>query len=244
MKLIATLNMAITKIIAASVTCPTATEITMATSKMMTRGLRKRLASSASSAPRFRGEGSLSPNFRRRSSASRWLKPAAGLRRTEVATEPIGGQIPFRHGSPELTRACRHISRESRSAMRATSLRPVTRVTASEERSDQDALRRTKSMKTATARTAVGFRNILFATDFSSAAAHAIPYVKRIAKHYDANLVALHVRPPVVNPLTEPAYWPTEETIRKENEELREQLLDSFAGIRVTPLIAEGDIQS
>ena len=99
-------------------------------------------------------------------------------------------------------------------------------------------------MKTATARTAVGFCNILFATDFSSAAAHAIPFVKRIAKHYDANLVALHVRPPVVNPLTEPAYWPTEETIRKENEELREQLLDSFAGIRVTQLIAEGDIQS
>ena len=99
-------------------------------------------------------------------------------------------------------------------------------------------------MKTATARTAVGFRNILFATDFSSSAAHAIPYVKRIAKRYDANLVALHVRPPVVNPMTEPAYWPDEETIRKENEELREQLLDTFAGIRTIPLIEEGDIQS
>ena len=99
-------------------------------------------------------------------------------------------------------------------------------------------------MKTATARTAVGFCNILFATDFSSAAAHAIPFVKRIAKHYDANLVVLHVRPPAVNPLTEPAYWPTEETVRKENEELREQLLDTFADIRTTPLIEEGDIQS
>ena len=99
-------------------------------------------------------------------------------------------------------------------------------------------------MKTATARTAVGFRNILFATDFSSAAAHAIPFVKRIAKHYDANLVVLHVRPPAVNPLTEPAYWPTEETVRKENEELREQLLDTFADIRTTPLIEEGDVQS
>ena len=73
-------------------------------------------------------------------------------------------------------------------------------------------------MKTATARTAASFRNILFATDFSPAAAHAIPYVKRIAKHYDANLVALHVRPPVVNPMTEPAYWPGEETVQKENE--------------------------
>jgi nucleotide-binding universal stress UspA family protein len=99
-------------------------------------------------------------------------------------------------------------------------------------------------MKTATARTAVSFRNILFATDFSSAAAHAIPYVKRIAKHYDANLVALHVRPPVVNPMTEPAYWPGEETVQRENREFREKLLDTFAGIRTTPLIEEGDIQA
>jgi phosphoketolase len=56
----------------------------------------ERPASSASSAPRFRGEGSLGPNFRRRSSASCWLKPAAGPRRPEVAAELIGGRIPFR----------------------------------------------------------------------------------------------------------------------------------------------------
>ena len=99
-------------------------------------------------------------------------------------------------------------------------------------------------MKTATARTAVGFRNILFATDFSTAAAHAIPYVKRIAKHYDANLVALHVRQPAVNPMIQPPSWPDEETIRKENEEYRGQLLNIFTGIRTTALIEEGDIQS
>ena len=61
-------------------------------------------------------------------------------------------------------------------------------------------------MKTATARTAVQLRNIVFATDFSPAATQAIPYVKKIAKHYDADLVTLHVRPPVVNPMTEPGY--------------------------------------
>lgn len=65
-------------------------------------------------------------------------------------------------------------------------------------------------MTTATARTAVRFRNILFATDFSAAAAQAIPYVKKIAKHYDADLLALHVRPPIVNPITEPGTWPTD----------------------------------
>jgi nucleotide-binding universal stress UspA family protein len=99
-------------------------------------------------------------------------------------------------------------------------------------------------MKTATARTAVGFRNILFATDFSPAAAHAIPYVKRLAKHYDANLVALHVRPPSVNPMTQPMSWPDGETARKQNEELRNELLDTFAGIHTTALVEEGDIQS
>jgi nucleotide-binding universal stress UspA family protein len=55
---------------------------------------------------------------------------------------------------------------------------------------------------TATARITVRFRNILFPTDFSPAAAQAIPYVQEIAKHYDADLVTLHVRPPVVNPMT------------------------------------------
>ena len=99
-------------------------------------------------------------------------------------------------------------------------------------------------MRTATAQTAAGFRNILFATDFSFAAAHAIPYVQRIAKHYDANVVALHVRPPAVNPMTQPTYWPDEETVRRENEVLRQQLLDTFAGIHTTPLIEEGDIGS
>ena len=99
-------------------------------------------------------------------------------------------------------------------------------------------------MKSATARTAVGFRNILFATDFSPAAAHAIPYVKRLAKHYDANLVALHVRPPSVNPMTQPMSWADGETARKQNEELRNELLDTFAGIHTTALVEEGDIQS
>jgi nucleotide-binding universal stress UspA family protein len=99
-------------------------------------------------------------------------------------------------------------------------------------------------MKTATARTAVGFRNILFATDFSPAAAHAIPYVKRLAKHYDANLVALHVRPPSVNPMTQPMPWPDGETARKQNEALRNELLATFAGIHTTALVEEGDIQS
>lgn len=100
-------------------------------------------------------------------------------------------------------------------------------------------------MKTATARTAVRFRNILFATDFSAAAANAIPHVKQIVKHYDANLVTLHVRPPVVNPMIEPGTWRIDiESAKSHDNQHREEILDSFAGIRTHVLIEEGSIQS
>lgn len=100
-------------------------------------------------------------------------------------------------------------------------------------------------MKTATARTAVRFRNILFATDFSAAAANAIPYVKKIAKNYDADLLALHVRPPVVNPMTEPGTWPVNiEAAKAQDDQHRNEILGAFAGIRTEVLIEEGGIQS
>ena len=51
-------------------------------------------------------------------------------------------------------------------------------------------------MKATTAKTRAQFKTILFATDFSTAAAQALPYVKKIAEHFESNLVALHVRPP------------------------------------------------
>jgi len=99
-------------------------------------------------------------------------------------------------------------------------------------------------MTTAAVRSAVRFRNILFATDFSPAAAQAIPYVKAIAMHYDADLVALHVRPPAINYMTQPPTWVDEETVLRQNEESRTQLLNSFPGIRTTAIVEEGDVQS
>jgi nucleotide-binding universal stress UspA family protein len=107
------------------------------------------------------------------------------------------------------------------------------------------ATREEKTMKTATARTAVRFRNILFATDFSPASAQDIPYVKKIAKHYDADLVSLHVQPPVVSPTTEPGTWPADvEAAKARNHQHREELLRAFEGIRTLVVIEEGDIQS
>jgi nucleotide-binding universal stress UspA family protein len=99
-------------------------------------------------------------------------------------------------------------------------------------------------MKAATAKSAIGFRNILFATDFSPAAAQAIPYVKKIAKHYDAALVALHVRTPIISPMTEPGTWAVYlEAAKAHDEQRREELLTTFAGIPTEAAIEEGSIK-
>jgi nucleotide-binding universal stress UspA family protein len=100
-------------------------------------------------------------------------------------------------------------------------------------------------MKTTAVQAPAGFKNILFATDFSSAAANAIPFVKAIAGHYDAHICAFHVRPPVVNPMTSPNTWAVDLEIAKaEDEQHRREMLDTFPGSRTTALIAEGGIQS
>ena len=99
-------------------------------------------------------------------------------------------------------------------------------------------------MNTAAARSQARFQNILFATDFSKAAAEAVPYVKKIAEHYAANLVALHVHPPIVNTTIRPAIWALDvDAERAQDEEDRQELLKTFAGIRTQVLIEEGDIQ-
>jgi nucleotide-binding universal stress UspA family protein len=100
-------------------------------------------------------------------------------------------------------------------------------------------------MKAATAKTRIQFRNILFATDFSPAAMRAIPIAKAIARNYDSNIVALHVRGPVVNPMTPPAVWPMVLEAEKQKDELRRgELLSYFAGIPAAARIEEGDILS
>lgn len=99
-------------------------------------------------------------------------------------------------------------------------------------------------MKNAAVQAPAGFKNILFATDFSSAAANAIPYVQRIAHHYEANIFAFHVRPPAVNPMTRPATWPVDlEIAAAEDQQHRRELLDIFPGTHTKVLIGEGDIQ-
>jgi nucleotide-binding universal stress UspA family protein len=99
-------------------------------------------------------------------------------------------------------------------------------------------------MKAAAAHTRTRFQNILFATDFSPAAEQAIPYIKKIAKYYQSNVVALHVRPPLVSPIMAPT-WPAEpETAKAEDQKHRKEILQTFAGIPTLVLIKGGDIRS
>lgn len=99
-------------------------------------------------------------------------------------------------------------------------------------------------MKAATAKTAVGFQNVLFATDFSTAAANAIPYVKRIAKHYEANLFALHVHAPAVNPMTQPGTSTIDTEAQFARDQWhREDIARTFSGFHVEVLIEEGGVQ-
>ena len=100
-------------------------------------------------------------------------------------------------------------------------------------------------MQAATAKTRTRFENILFATDFSPAAAHAVPFIKKIARHFQSRLVALHVKRPVVIPMTQPGSWPVDlEAAKVLDKQHREELLGTFGGINTDVLIEEGDIQS
>src|SRR5215470_12946454 len=78
----------------------------------------------------------------------------------------------------------------------------------------------------------VQLKNILFPTDFSLAANEAAPYAAELARHYGANLHALHVRPPVINLMTPPETWDgLEEAAEIEGEQQKRKLLGMFAEI-------------
>jgi nucleotide-binding universal stress UspA family protein len=98
-------------------------------------------------------------------------------------------------------------------------------------------------MKTLDAKTRIQLKNILFATDFSPAAAAALPYVATLAKRFGAKLFALHVRTPVINPMTPPAGWPAlEKAAEQEERERRESLRNALPGMEPTVFIEEGSI--
>jgi nucleotide-binding universal stress UspA family protein len=97
-------------------------------------------------------------------------------------------------------------------------------------------------MKTLDTTTRIQVKNVLFLTDFSPAAAAALPYAAEVTKRFDAKLYALHVTPPVINPMSEPSGWPAMEKAAKVQSDLhRQELLHAFSGIHPEVMIEEGD---
>ena len=76
-------------------------------------------------------------------------------------------------------------------------------------------------MKAAQTRVRVEIKNVLFPTDFSTAGDAAIPYAADVVKRFGAKLYALHVRPPVINPMTEPATWPVQRRPQRQKQQHR-----------------------
>jgi nucleotide-binding universal stress UspA family protein len=98
-------------------------------------------------------------------------------------------------------------------------------------------------MKAAEARTRVQVNRILFLTDFSKAAAAAIPYAAGIAKRFGAKIYALHVQTPVVNPMTPPTTWAVlERAAEVETKAQQKTLIESFPQLKPEVMIGEGDL--
>ena len=100
-------------------------------------------------------------------------------------------------------------------------------------------------METLDTGTRIQFKNVLFLSDFSPAADAAIPYAAEVAKRFGAKLFALHMRTPVINPLTQPASWAAlERTAEVEASIERNTLRKSFPGLQPEVLVEEGDFYS
>jgi nucleotide-binding universal stress UspA family protein len=85
----------------------------------------------------------------------------------------------------------------------------------------------------------VTFRNILFATDFSSAANSALPYAAGLARSFGAKLYALHVKEPA-NYALPPQLWQAAQSADElEMRRVREEVKRDFP--ELTPEMLEGE---
>ncbi|HKQ87359.1 MAG TPA: universal stress protein [Candidatus Acidoferrales bacterium] len=97
--------------------------------------------------------------------------------------------------------------------------------------------------RTAAIQHGIQLKNILFLTDFSETANRAGEYAGALAKTYGAKLFALHVQPPVVNPMTPPASWYNlEEVAETQQAANRKELGAEFQGLNPRIFIKEGDL--
>lgn len=100
-------------------------------------------------------------------------------------------------------------------------------------------------MKTVEAETRIQVKNVLFLTDFSPAASAAVPYARELAKRFGAQIHALHVRGPVVNPMTDPSTWAALEEASETTKEVEiAKLRKSFPAMEPDILVEEGALWS
>ena len=89
----------------------------------------------------------------------------------------------------------------------------------------------------------VQLRNVLFATDFSGAAAAALPFAGQIAKSFGAKLFAVHAKTPENFALQTTEVWPLGNAQLEENTvELKRTLYNRFPGVESEVLIAAGGV--
>ena len=89
----------------------------------------------------------------------------------------------------------------------------------------------------------IAFKNILFATDFSSTTELALPYALQIARQSGGTIHAVHVIQPDIYPLVPPSEWAK---MAQEEKEFRErkktELEESLRGIPHEFLFPAGDV--
>jgi nucleotide-binding universal stress UspA family protein len=98
-------------------------------------------------------------------------------------------------------------------------------------------------MKAVQARTRIALKNILFATDFSPAAAAAVPFALQIARAYGAKVYGVHVNPFENYAVAAPEAWAAmaetaDQRVKQDTARLHEQL----RGVEHEALVGEGNI--
>jgi len=98
-------------------------------------------------------------------------------------------------------------------------------------------------MNATTARAAIQLENIIFATDFSPAAAAALPFAGSIARQFGANLFAVHARTPENYALPATEVWPIyNEQLEKETASLKTELQENYSSIPAEIITVEGGV--
>lgn len=98
-------------------------------------------------------------------------------------------------------------------------------------------------MKAVEAKTRIGLKNILFATDFSPAANAAAPFAIQLAKSYGAKVYGVHVNPFENYAVAAPEAWAALSDTRDEKiTEYTARLDEQLAGVQHEAVIGEGNI--